>query len=1473
MSDSGIGTPYWYEWEIGIIECLKMLFDNEIKSVVLQSSEFQKLDDVVINYVDNSITNIQVKHTDIDSPFTYSFFSSNKDSLLKGLAQEWQKNKDRYNIREIQLVTNKKWSTDTSHSNGKCSFAHFVESVYPKLKKDFLYTGKNESEKKAIEWFKRELLFLNDNIDSFIKIFSFRAESGLENVEEMIKKQIEKIIGSTQKNEVEDCLRKILSALSVWATSRRKTQEITKEKIYQIMCSSNADIPQYELLPIKPIFSSRKKFAKKFISEISNTDKKIIFLQGLPGAGKTNFISYLAQLENSIVDFRYYTYIPANTDFTSYSDDEGFYSGALLWKSILVQLKEKFEEQGILSNIKFPIEYQYLNVQEMREYVIKYLPIYANILGRTCYLFIDGIDHAARSINNRNTFLSQIPEPEEIGENVKFILIGQPINDKYPNFLIKNESIKYCFMPSLEQIDIIEILKIYNIQTGKIDTCSLANTIISVVGNNALNVLFAVMELSKLDLQSSYEKIESTLIERNLNKQVKKYYEWIITSFEQNMLLYKLEALFANTSSKIPFNDILRICDSGEEDTIFLLNKMYPLIISDTNGYFTFHNDVRLYFKNVIIKNNLYSYIVNKFEKQIYSISDLKKYKYDILYNLLLSENNTEKLFKLVNADYIMQSVIYNISFNILIKQFLNILNSMIYNEEYKYLIQASSLSLLLSQFANCIYYYEKENKYIEEKMISKKKLSEMYILNFSNDLYQIIDDIFSLFKNDLFERGKQLFNEYLNNFTLQKLLDFNSNDQSFFYKLGYIYRSMDYKLTISTIEHSDNYLDFIDGWLEAGSKFIQKEDINITFCFDKYYPKSLKKFSDLFFKENNIDENTFLLLSDKILNISSPISVVIDLCIYGQFKKYYITNIVEYIENNLYLLKTDSTYKYNNERILGVIKAWFCIYKIANDKNIKKLYNDILIQNSITENTRGYKPSKIQLNMAKNIFDLFYSNSNKTRLDDDTIFLLIYFSDKYGAGSIYDCDGFKVIHFLTNVFINWSTYNSDSECIKHVCDIIIQCLESEKAKYISEFNNLFLLSNSKNKFMKLVEYWCGNNGKIWNQEYDEIEYCCTSISEILNIFGEKEKSNKILERLNLKLFGYMGRKDHSLITLLEYYKKIPFSNNKIMANSMLLLEISDAVSSIGDNIAAYEIDLEVAKNAFKLGYNYFNALFELKNNPKNFLYWREIILTILFDNINTITTDSELKALYNLTNAWINAKFEKNKPYGKFETLKKYNSIIINKIQDDNLRSELISLKNYDYAPKKLDILPSTSYKHNDLLKLLKCDGYSEQFENIILLQIENSMDINLNILVQIKNFLSKDELIGFTNKCVLKFILKYSRYGFLHSGIKEVLEIFYPFMNNNSWKTIIESIIENLSTIDLNTISNIGADLGIFTLGYILNHNPDKIEYAFLELCNTHINLITANGRICNSKYSLNPNNQIHSLCEMVKYQLHES
>ena len=155
--------------------------------------------------------------------------------------------------------------------------------------------------------------------------------------------------------------------------------------------------------PEKPVFQSRIRFAKSYVEKINKSDKSLIFLQGLPGSGKTNFVSYLAQMSESIVDFRFYTYLPVKKEYISYSDDEGFYSGEVLWKSILAQIKAKFAELGILSELSFPIVYQYLTVTEMRTYVLKYLPIYSEKIGRECFFFIDGIDHPARSKSSKNS--------------------------------------------------------------------------------------------------------------------------------------------------------------------------------------------------------------------------------------------------------------------------------------------------------------------------------------------------------------------------------------------------------------------------------------------------------------------------------------------------------------------------------------------------------------------------------------------------------------------------------------------------------------------------------------------------------------------------------------------------------------------------------------------------------------------------------------------------------------------------------------------------------------------------------------------------------------------------------------------------------------------------------------------------------------------------------------------------------------
>ena len=51
MHIAGSGTPYWYEWEVGMVECLKMMNDTSIESVILQSVDFQSLDDVIITLI------------------------------------------------------------------------------------------------------------------------------------------------------------------------------------------------------------------------------------------------------------------------------------------------------------------------------------------------------------------------------------------------------------------------------------------------------------------------------------------------------------------------------------------------------------------------------------------------------------------------------------------------------------------------------------------------------------------------------------------------------------------------------------------------------------------------------------------------------------------------------------------------------------------------------------------------------------------------------------------------------------------------------------------------------------------------------------------------------------------------------------------------------------------------------------------------------------------------------------------------------------------------------------------------------------------------------------------------------------------------------------------------------------------------------------------------------------------------------
>lgn len=112
-TNSGIGTPYFYEYELGLVECLNMLYDNDIDYVSFQDPRFQSLDDIVISRNDKLI-NIQVKNTSEDNNMTFSFFwgkGSEEKSLLNSLMSDWIINYDKIDIEEIRIYSNKKYGT------------------------------------------------------------------------------------------------------------------------------------------------------------------------------------------------------------------------------------------------------------------------------------------------------------------------------------------------------------------------------------------------------------------------------------------------------------------------------------------------------------------------------------------------------------------------------------------------------------------------------------------------------------------------------------------------------------------------------------------------------------------------------------------------------------------------------------------------------------------------------------------------------------------------------------------------------------------------------------------------------------------------------------------------------------------------------------------------------------------------------------------------------------------------------------------------------------------------------------------------------------------------------------------------------------------------------------------------------------------------------------------------------------------
>lgn len=1479
MGNAGIGTPYWYEWEIGIIECLHMMTDASIESVTLQSSKFQSLDDVVINYADGSIANIQVKHTDVNDSLTYSDLES--DKMLKSWASEWSKVKANYKIKSLSIVTNRKWGPRTA--NGKCSFSHFITEILPKLKSDPTYYGNNTQERNAIEWFRKTINLNEDEIDEFIQIIQFKNQEDLAGLEVQIKYLLSNILGTDKEEVINTAIEKLRSSLEKWVTSRREKPEITKEDIYNSLCEPHYRLPEYKLSPTTPILPSRLDFADQFTKRITESDKSVIFLQGLPGAGKTNFISYLAQATNSIVDFRYYTYLPVNADTPSFSDDEGFYSGKDLWSSILSQIKSKFEELNLLSELEFPLLYDYLTITKLRVAVFKFLPVYAEKCGRTCYLFIDGMDHAARSSKTKDTFLSQLPRPDEVGNGVKFILVGQPINDKYPKWLIKNPDIEYIELPTLEANDIKTIIEAYNITIKNVDIDTLSSSLIQVVGNNTLNVLFAILEIKRLSADSDFDGIINHLLTRRLNNYIDRYYEWIVNSIssESEILLLKLEAIYAFASRKISIENLVDLCESDKLTVEAVLHKLYPVIVSDDFGYYVFHNDVRLYFKEVIRANSNFANIIDSVTSSIIKNETSDEFKYDILFNLNLETHNLDKVFVFYNPDYIIGSINYQIPIDRLVEQFSNVIDLFKGDYDFEMTHRLSLVSTTISKLIECVNYYEQEKRFIEAKMSSKLTHSEKYVLKSSDAIPQIIDDIYKLLKMNECERANKLYVEYFSDPGIEESLADDDANQEEFEKIGYICRFYNPDV-LRNLTLDNCYVAFVSGWLDASTHFYAIPDIQQTFTFCKYNISSLHNYVSEITKNPNISNETIAFLSTKFCSFKHiSIHTLTELCFSMLLKKIPSEEIQSILHESV--IKMDffgslggdiSEYKIHG--IQGFFKTYFCLYKYDNTIDWDMLYKETLKNKRITAANRGYEPAIQLKELAENINSLFY-DSEGTYSDIIRIACDLTYFTRNRVGSCDDCGTFEVLPYFKRVFLQYFVNASEYAENTKLCIDLLNIFTGKDPHYIDELAQLYYLFDKKELFLQIAEFWCGSNGIVWQNEYDDLEYICTHIASLLNKFNETEFANKIQKIMNLRILGYVGRKDYTLNGLLECYKFLPNNSEKILSYGMNLLTLCDYANEIGDN--QVNADDALFDVACELGFKYLDALFELKNTPDNLTYWRQEVLSVLYDKIDKLfTNDDQRILLYKLTNAWLKAEIENNEhlPYNnELETLYDYNHRLIDSISDADIKTELIANGNCTPNMKDADYLHSHEKKdeqYSYILDRLDTEGYTVENEKEIagILMYHNGSLYSL--IIEIVEHLPDQSKKEFISKYVIPYLVSDSDYGFRSHGQMYIIEQIYTYFDIYDWKALFDNAFQRVSKVrnDLDYFYYLNDDIEFLALHFYLQNLSDKIVQLFMDRSKMHFSFISSSNAILIEHQHINVDEKINTFDDFIKKQL---
>jgi hypothetical protein len=633
MPTPGIGDPYWFEWYAGLKHVIKMLNpDSGIECVIFQHPSYNTIDDIVVEYKDGTKQICyQVKHeiaTSIQHNLTFGKllekdkYDSSSKCLLDAIFSGWKKASDSGErvIKPIlftnrNLGTRRAGRTFNGHKYSAYPIDKFLSSLNQGLEGVSDYTKLSFADDDLTTQWKEmcnALCVANaSDIVPFIKELSVQGnELGLEDMEKSLISALAEDF-SCSEGMASELFGKLVFALRLWTTSRRSDERVTIEDVYSAL-STEEDIneSQHRLAPPYPFFESRQAFCKELEQKIATTNKKVIFISGDPGSGKTSIISYLQSTTN-LFFLRYHTFRPISPEQHFYNVDTGMCSSENLWGTLLIQLRQKLK--GKLAQYSIPVNNKLLTVEMMRSHVCRLLGILAEgviVQNKRVYVCIDGIDHAARA-NSIVSFLPSLPLPNEIPDGVCFVVVGQPsaiYQAQYPIWL-STDDVERVDMPKLCVNDIKQLI-LSSVPRFEALADGLASFVYQCTEGNNLSTVFAIEEIKETgSLNDAIAKLSAS----GITSDVQQYYSHIWNYMKSEILNMGLPAVFPESIVACPIllmngrvhtrilSRALPYAINGN-DWKLILNKLHPLIIpcGEDGEYSLFHNDFRVFLMKII---------------------------------------------------------------------------------------------------------------------------------------------------------------------------------------------------------------------------------------------------------------------------------------------------------------------------------------------------------------------------------------------------------------------------------------------------------------------------------------------------------------------------------------------------------------------------------------------------------------------------------------------------------------------------------------------------------------------------------------------------------------------------------------------------------------------------------------------------------------------------------------------------------